>query len=354
MRLSLAALVLIGLILWRTPAHSRLLALAMAAVLVLLAAAVLWLPSWLVVRDTAAAELTSEQRATAINGARTTLVQGVVGLAALAGILVAWQQLQTDRANSTEDRRQLTEQLTLTRQGQVAERFTRAVEQLGGDELEQQLGGIFALERIAEESTSTRLQVFDVLSAYVRQHGTASEPIRIARVPDVQAALTVLGRRMVLATDRRLDLHGVNLRAVNLNSAKLQHANLTGARLRLAMLNGAQLQGSQLFSADLQSANFGYAQLQGANFGNAQLQGANLGNAQLQGANLYGAQLQFAQLQGANLTGAQLQVANLGSARLEGAILTGAQFQGATDSVSTVWPTGFDPKAHGVTRKRRG
>ena len=146
MRLSLAALVLIGLTMWLTPAHLRLVTMAGAALLVLLAAAVLWLPTWLVSRDTVASALSADQRASAMNGVRATLVQGVVGLAALAGIFVAWQQLQNDRDQFRDDRQQLREQLTLTRQGQVAERFTRAVDQLGTGKMEQRLGGVYGLE----------------------------------------------------------------------------------------------------------------------------------------------------------------------------------------------------------------
>ena len=120
--------------------------MAGAALLVLLAAAVLWLPTWLVSRDTVASALSADQRASAMNGVRATLVQGVVGLAALAGIFVAWQQLQNDRDQFRDDRQQLREQLTLTRQGQVAERFTRAVDQLGTGKMEQRLGGVYGLE----------------------------------------------------------------------------------------------------------------------------------------------------------------------------------------------------------------
>ena len=138
----------------------------------------LWvLPSRLVARDTAAAELAPEQRASAVNSARTTLVQGLAGLAALAGILVAWQQLQSDREQLRTnqqhlriDQQNLQEQLTLARQGQVAERFTRAVGQLGNATVGVRLGGIYALEQIAKQSAEDRLQVFEVLCAYVREH----------------------------------------------------------------------------------------------------------------------------------------------------------------------------------------
>jgi hypothetical protein len=40
----------------------------------------------------------------------------------------------------------------LSREGQVTERYTRAIEQLGSKELDVRLGGIYALERVARDS----------------------------------------------------------------------------------------------------------------------------------------------------------------------------------------------------------
>jgi hypothetical protein len=40
----------------------------------------------------------------------------------------------------------------LTEQGQVTDRFTKAVEQLGSDKLDVRIGGVYALERVARDS----------------------------------------------------------------------------------------------------------------------------------------------------------------------------------------------------------
>ena len=40
----------------------------------------------------------------------------------------------------------------LTEQGQVTDRFTRAIEQLGSDKLDVRIGRIYALERVARDS----------------------------------------------------------------------------------------------------------------------------------------------------------------------------------------------------------
>lgn len=401
-RFTAGTLALIGpiaVVWWFAPPSARVLAVIIAAFLVLLAACVLLLPSGLVSRDTTLGDLNPEQRANAVNSARTTLVQALVGLAALAGIFVGWQQLQIDRDQSRTDRQQLTEQLTLTRQGQVAERFTRAVDQLGSARLEQRLGGIYGLERIARDSSGgdIRLVITEVLTAYVRQHAPIDPRVlKWGRAPskpgppgpDVQAAMTVLGRRTVMATDPGLNLRNVDLGGLDLRGSDLQRANLSFSYLRLAKLSGAKLQKAHLHHADFQVANLSGAQLQGANLGRSNLRGtnferaelqqanlahtnlrkANLTNAQLRKASLAEAQLWRARLSGAQLQGASLYLAhlwevNLSSAQLQGADLRraglrravlfeaqleGADLRGARCSSETRWPDGFDWRAAGV------
>jgi hypothetical protein len=336
------------LLAWRlVSAYAALLVAGMVGFTALLLVSVVVLPARLVARDTEGALLEAEQRASAVNSARSTLVQGLVGLAALAGIFVAWQQFQIDREQSRTDRAQLTEQIAIARQGQAAERFVRAVDELGNDQLEQRLGGIYGLERVAEESSSTRLQVFDVLTAYVRQRARPDPPTpgRVVingtirelgvRVPDVQAVLTVLGRRRVLPGDPKLDLSFTDLRHADLSGAQLQGANLFGARLQQANLDYAQLQGADLTAADLRTATLRNAHIQRANLINANLEWASFRNAQLQRANL----------RGAGLRGAWLM-----SAQLQGANLTDAEVKRARDDAKTVWPHGFHREAHDITR----
>jgi uncharacterized protein YjbI with pentapeptide repeats len=281
--------------------------------LIVVSACILRLPAWLVARDTSVHELKADQLASAVNGARSALVQGLVGLLALTGIVVAWQQLSADRERSRNDREQFSEQLSLTReqlsltrQAQVAEQLTGALEQLASQTLEVRLGGIYGLERIAKESgdNDLRLVVTEVLAAYVRQHApvgpkaTAAAGRSMAKfrtpAPDVKAAMTVLARRTVLVTDPPLDLSNVALGGMDLHDIQLQGANLTGAELQEANLERANLQGAVLKRAELQKATFTDARLQGANLEDAQLQEAHLSIVNLQNANLARASLQRA------------------------------------------------------------
>jgi uncharacterized protein YjbI with pentapeptide repeats len=321
------------------------------------------------------------------NEARTALIQGLVGLLALSGAAigtsVAWRQLQDNRRHqqhneelsreqlqlsreqlrqaldtSQEQLRLTQEELRLTREGQVTERFTRAIDQLGHVNLDVRLGGIYALERIAGDSSQDKPAITEVLTAFVRGHAAWPpssssphgqdpstkdlSPFQV-RAQDVQAAVTVLGRPPIgpaqrldlAATDLRgANLRGAQLQQANLRRAQLQEADLQHAQLREADLRRAQLQKADLQHAQLREANLDHVQLRGAYLQHAELQGADLSDAELQGANLGGAQLQganlrSAHLEGANLRSAHLEGANLGGAQLQEAILGGAQLQKA-------------------------
>jgi hypothetical protein len=302
----------------------------LVALLVVLAC-VLVVPQWLVRWELGAQAhgLTAADKAGAINDVCATLLQGIGGAVLLLGAYFTYRQLQTNR-----------DQLQTAQQGQVTERFTRAIDQLGHAELDVRLGGIYALERIAIDSPDDRAAIVEVLTAFVRGHMPwpprlpgqylADAPIDQVpelqvRAPDVQAALTVLARRQPSPTPSgRLDLHASDLRKAILDGANLQGANLDLANLQKADLRGAQLQGARLDGGNIQKARLDGAQLQGTSLVGAQLQGARL-----DGANLRKARLRGVQLQGARLNQAQLQEVRLIDVQLQGARLAGSQLQGA-------------------------
>jgi len=133
-----------------------LLAGAIAAGFVVIAVLVLLVPAWLVPGSVTPAQSEALQ---ARNDLRTTLLQGIGGLFLIAGVVATWRQVQLTR-----------HELDILREGQITERFTRAIEQLGSDNLDVRLGGIYALERIASSSDVDRGPILEVLTAYVRGH----------------------------------------------------------------------------------------------------------------------------------------------------------------------------------------
>jgi hypothetical protein len=64
-----------------------------------------------------------------------------------AGLLAAGALLFTARSFTLSRRT-----FELTEQGQVTDRYTKAIEQLGSDKLDVRIGGIYALERIVWDS----------------------------------------------------------------------------------------------------------------------------------------------------------------------------------------------------------
>jgi uncharacterized protein YjbI with pentapeptide repeats len=299
----------------------------------------------------------------AINDVRSTLVAalggGLVFTGALIGAVLTSRTIQVNRESNEISRKGQEAALEITRQGQITDRFTRAIDQLGQhgqDKLDVRLGGIYALERIARESAEDHGPIMEVLTAYLREHARV-QPARAVRGPlqpeeqarstdadepprlpaDVQAIATVLGRRPEerrRQEQRPLDLREVDLRVADLTGAHLEMARLRDAHLDKANLIGVRMEGTDLRGAHLEKAAFRYAHLEGANLLGAHLEAADLRHANLKGADLVdahleGADLVDAHLEGADLADAHLEGANFRRAHLEQAILRGAHLEKA-------------------------
>jgi Pentapeptide repeats (8 copies) len=316
-----------------TLARLRWLVLGLAG-LVALGGMVLFAPRWIVAHDTVVSKLSAEQYGKAISDARTAVLQAVGGLLLAAGAVATWRQV------------------LISREGQITERFTRAVDQLGSDKQDVRLGGIYALERIARDSQPDRATIAEVLSAFVREHapwppGTdagqipASQPDGadtkppplMERLPDVHAAANVLSR-LPLELTPRIDLSGSDLRRITVDGS-LQRANLIRANLQFAILVGGDLRDAWLNWADLREAVLYQADLQGAAVAEADLRKADLRDADLRRA---------------VLTAADLREADLTGADLRETILQDVKLQEAVMDDRTRWPDDFDPVAAGVTR----
>jgi ABC-type multidrug transport system fused ATPase/permease subunit len=82
----------------------------------------------------------------------------------------AQQSQQENQENTQAQLDNAKQELDVTRQGQMTERFTQAVAQLGSAELEIKLGGIYSLERTAQEEKNYHWPVMEILTSYVRRH----------------------------------------------------------------------------------------------------------------------------------------------------------------------------------------
>jgi hypothetical protein len=286
-----------------------------------------------------------EAKLKAVTDTRTALLAGLIGVGAL---LTFWLNSRVYRISA--------ETLRVTEQGQITERYTKAIEQLGNDKLDVRLGGIYALERVARDSARDHATIMEVLSTYVREHSRepwsapsqSDAEYESSPRPDVQAAVTVVGRR----DSKRGDVTPIDLHGANLANAYLVNANLANVGLLHSDLTEAVLQNADLTQAILTRANLASADLLNADLTRAYLADANLNNAHLLGANLTGAILANSDLTDAQLTSADPVDAIFGDAVLTGAVFSDANLTGAFWPAAAIVPEGWvrDPGTRRLSR----
>jgi hypothetical protein len=244
------------------------------------------------------------------NDIRTTLLQVVAGAVVLTGAYFTWQQLQGTN-----------QQLEISREGLVTDRFATTVDQLNSDSYLVRLGGIYALTRLVEERKFDQRRLYTLASQFIRKHSPVtskkiSEPLPVygslkRDKPDISAALDMLDNR--------------------------SHALVDGKPLN-----------PRLNDVDIRGADLGYSQFQNTDFRGSLLdriecrttpgQKDTYGNdhTNFNGSDFRGAWLREAHLDRADLTGADLRNADLTGASLEGTIVKGAKWNNATN-----WPTKY-------------
>lgn len=286
------------------------LALVGAAVALVL---VCWLPKW----QASDAGIEGKDRLELENELRKTVAQIIGGVVILAGLYFTSEQLQASRRS-----------LEVVQEGQTTERFTRAVEQVGNQQAQVRVGGIYALGEISNDPVYDRhWAVMSILTAFVRDRATWRGGPALAALPeDVQAALSVIGTR--------------DERSVNNDADRNRALDLSGTDLRRALLGRANLRQVQLSRAHLEGAD-----LRNANLEKAVLVGAHLEDAILEGSNLYGADLRGAQFRGANLSHANFADAHLEGVDLTSVIgLSSEQVQSIIKDSETIIPSGLGTK----------
>ena len=178
-------------------------ALAAVGLLVVLLGPVAW---W----ATPAKHLEGKDKADARNATRQVLLAAVGGLVLVTG---AGFTART---------------YFLTRRGQLTDRYTKAIGQLASDKIAERLGGIYALEHVMAESQNDHSTVVEVLAAFIRERTreVPAEPDSDDQsdwplpTTDVQAALTVLGRRPQRTEIQPIDLSGARLRRAQLGGTR--------------------------------------------------------------------------------------------------------------------------------------
>jgi uncharacterized protein YjbI with pentapeptide repeats len=142
------------------------------AALVVFAAVAVGVTIWLLtVADQAKA---GSERATAqLDAVRTGLAAGA-GAGAAVGLILAFRRQHHQEVSTIWTDQDATER-------RITELYTKAVEQLGSDKAPVRLGGLYALERLAQDNPGQRQTIVNVICAYLRMPfsptAPASEPV---------------------------------------------------------------------------------------------------------------------------------------------------------------------------------
>ncbi|HTG16715.1 MAG TPA: pentapeptide repeat-containing protein [Blastocatellia bacterium] len=296
--------------------------------------------------DASRDSLTTKEFIELKNGIRTGLAQAIGGAAFLIGLYFTWRNveiaqetaannlktaednfktaqksLRLSQETATNNFKTAQDALNLSREGQITERFTKAIEQLGSDKLQIQLGGIYALERVARDSETHYWPIMEVLTTYLREKARwkkdddHKEHVRLddrRASADVQAIMTVIGRR-----------------ARTFGDGEQEPLNLSSTDLRYIRVEHAHLEGAVLCDAHLEWCVLNHAHLEKADLTGAVLRGSRLKDAHLEGSQLRGAYMEGGKFQRAFFAGAHV------SAYLEDAILVETHLEGCKLQKST-------------------
>ena len=195
------------------------------------------------------------------NGA--TLRNITLVLAAVVALpLALWRSLVAQRQADTAQR------------GLLNERYQKGAEMLGSSVLSVRLGGIYALQSLAEEHPQQyAAQILRLFCAFAR-HPTEDPDkkpdgeVRAFARADIQAVMEAIGAydKLVPALDMRiLNLREADLRKIHLLGANLSGADLMGANLSGAVLPNTNLSSAVLAVANLSDAVWPFVNLTGAN-----------------------------------------------------------------------------------------
>ena len=96
---------------------------------------------------------------------------GVITIAALVGVYLAWKRLapDTSRATATVD------QAELARRAHGTELFNRAAGQLNEQQLEVRLAAIYVLRETSRDFPDLANPVFELLQAHLRERDAATD-----------------------------------------------------------------------------------------------------------------------------------------------------------------------------------
>jgi len=262
------------------------------------------------------------------------------------------------------------EQAKIAEQQHITDRIARAFQLIANDKVNDTIGAIYALERIANDSPRDQWSIMQYLADYVRRKISLPPDLNIS--DNEKSVLQKIDRSHInptaaiteaenLQSSRNIDaaLHvlGTKLQVVEVKSKLIKRlllklkvlvkkilffqqptiinksSNNSSAIYRINLsntdLSGKNLAGFDLSYADLRKANLTQTNLAGANLEGADLRGACLNSANLRMANLEKADLKDSLCNAAIFINAHLEKTNFWNGSLEMAIMIKAKLNRA-------------------------
>jgi hypothetical protein len=188
----------------------------------------------------------------------------------------------------------------VAQEGQITERFNKAIDHLGDETLAVRMGGIYALARIAADSARDAATIVEIFASFVREATAGTTTLTPA---DVRAIVTILGTTD-WARDTVIDFRGCRFVGLNLERLDLRNALLGDTVFHDCRLPGTKFDGASLLAADFADANLRDCSFRGCDVQVANFENSSLRSASFVGASLFGAKFGSSSLLGADFEGA--------------------------------------------------
>lgn len=185
---------------------------------------------------------------------------------------------------------------SLSKEKQFVEALNEAVNKIGDESLQNRIGGIYLLERLARfPDKDFQQMVMEILTTYVQEKRSLvpyrSEDLRNPLLEpmshDVKAALKVIARnRPYIGNHEKVNLEQCDLKNISISKANFRESILVRTNFE-----GANLVSGNFMDSDLSNASFHKADLTKSNFSNATLNEVDFTDAILNEVNLKGVDL---------------------------------------------------------------
>lgn len=307
------------------------------------------------------ASLSGKDLATAqLDAVKTALSVAVAGGGLFALHLAIRRQRTTEQELHQRDRMQQHAEVDAAER-RITEIYSKAVEQIGSANAAVRIGGLYALERVAQDHPIHRRTVTSVICAYLRmpfeppdsrlstEKLSADEELRHReRLQEGQVRLTaqrILHRHLQPRLEdiywgvTDIDLTYAYLRSVNFREANLSSASFARANIQWAEFIGANLSGAEFELANMQNIDLSGSDLRKATFILSNASSAKLVGADLSDTRIFDSRFGDSDFSEAKLIRTKFPDVSLMGANLSTAHLAGADLAKSLWDETTKWPT---------------